>query len=269
MSEWIAPTVAQSCPTGIDGLFCTLVDGLDAYTLENDAILWQALQADRLLAPSEQAAWQSLPCGGPRRATWLMGRVAAKAAVCRWAAQWGLDPAPSTIILHNSPQGRPFVSWGATAPANLGLPAVSIAHTRWMAAAVAGPPPTQVGVDVEWYPEHHAPLLRTIFSPQEQRLLLAAGGDYESALLHLWCAKEAAAKASGQGLTGRPQNWPIVAYGLHTPPISAMQTTPPNHPPTTGWATVFHNDTQYPVEWQQTGPRVLAFCRLHPPQATG
>ncbi len=108
-------------------------------------------------------------------------------------------------------------------------------------------------------------LIRIALGPDELRLAerLAArdGTGLPAALTALWCAKEAAAKAAGSGLGGRPRDWhvaedpdcgalsvtspdghpyPVRTTGLTLappgPPLAAapLTGTPPTHTPLTG-----------------------------------
>jgi phosphopantetheinyl transferase len=83
-------------------------------------------------------------------------------------------------------------------------PAVSISHAAGQAVAAAGDPGLYagIGIDIEPLRPWSAEFARTAFSPAEAALLAALpeGGPRDLAMTRLWVAREAAAKALGQGL---------------------------------------------------------------------
>ena len=65
---------------------------------------------------------------------------------------------------------------------------------------------TGIGVDIEYVGRMRAGTDTLAFTPDEQSLLSSVPSiDQDSWRLRLWCAKEAVAKALGQGLVGGPQ----------------------------------------------------------------
>ncbi|MEJ8641396.1 4'-phosphopantetheinyl transferase superfamily protein [Streptomyces sp. MS1.HAVA.3] len=111
------------------------------------------------------------------------------------------------VPIGNDPAGRPL----AGGPLTRGF-RLSIAHKDRIAVALAHPS-LPVGIDVEPVASDPDALIRIALGPDELRLAerLAAhdATGLPAALTALWCAKEAAAKAEGSGLGGRPRDWRV------------------------------------------------------------
>ncbi|MCH2105102.1 MAG: acyltransferase domain-containing protein [Planctomycetes bacterium] len=139
----------------------------------------------------------------PKRQTdWLAGRVAAIDAVRHllWSEGAG-DLFPIEVQIRNDDEGRPFVS---THP-ELKL---SIAHSSGSGfARVSRDEP--VGVDLEPVAPRPDTLIETAFS-DDDLAHLAIGCDRDEWITRLWCAKEARAKQTGEGIT-RPKSLQITA----------------------------------------------------------
>ncbi|MFC9294775.1 beta-ketoacyl synthase N-terminal-like domain-containing protein [Streptomyces sp. NPDC057011] len=166
----------------------------------------QELVMRRYLGAAERAAYERL---SPRaRAPWLLGRIAAKDALRQLLWDGGAGPVfPAEVPVGNDPAGRPL----AEGPLARGF-RLSIAHKDRIAVALAHPG-RAVGIDVEPVTADPEALIRIALGPDELRLAeaLAAreGTGLPAALTALWCAKEAAAKAEGSGLGGRPRDWRV------------------------------------------------------------
>jgi phosphopantetheinyl transferase len=176
--------------------------------------VWQRALARAVLGRNERALWQGLRVPEPRRVEWLLGRVAAKAALRAWLQKHhGLASAPADLEILPDQNGRPVPSgaWTQRLPR---VPVLSLAHADGIAVAVAGPGDAAAGVGVDL--EHAGPVNddagRVAFNDEERALLAQAGGDEWP--LRLWCAKEAAAKALGLGLAGGPRA--LVATAVDT-----------------------------------------------------
>jgi phosphopantetheinyl transferase len=109
--------------------------------------------------------------------------------------QRGIELAPTDIEIDTDPDGRPVVRLD-------GAPVVSVAHTDGVAVAVAACEGT-VGVDVERLAAPPPGFATAAFGADELEEL--PGERREEWLLRAWCAKEAVAKALGDGLRGRPK----------------------------------------------------------------
>ncbi|MEV6676504.1 beta-ketoacyl synthase N-terminal-like domain-containing protein [Streptomyces erythrochromogenes] len=166
----------------------------------------QELVMRRYLGAAEREAYERL---APRaRAPWLLGRIAAKDALRGLLWDGGAGPVfPAEVPVGNDPDGRPL----AAGPLTRGF-RLSIAHKDRIAVALAHPA-RPVGIDVEAVTADPDALVRIALGPGELRLaerLAAHGGSgLPTALTALWCAKEAAAKADGSGLGGRPRDWRV------------------------------------------------------------
>ncbi|MFE3792631.1 beta-ketoacyl synthase N-terminal-like domain-containing protein [Streptomyces goshikiensis] len=166
----------------------------------------QELVMRRYLGAAERAAYERL---APRaRAPWLLGRIAAKDALRQLLWDGGAGPVfPVEVQIGNDPAGRPVVMGAPAAGVRL-----SIAHKDRLAVAIAHPG-HHVGIDVEPVTADPGALIRVALTPEELRLAeeLAArdATGLPAALTALWCAKEAAAKAHGTGLGGRPREWRV------------------------------------------------------------
>ncbi|MFE2144919.1 beta-ketoacyl synthase N-terminal-like domain-containing protein [Streptomyces sp. NPDC059456] len=166
----------------------------------------QELVMRRYLGAAERAVYERL---APRaRAPWLLGRIAAKDALRRLLWDGGAGPVfPAEVPVGSDPAGRP-VPGGLLARGFR----LSIAHKDRVAVALAHPS-RPVGIDVEPVTGDPGALVRIALTPAElllaEELAAREGSGLPSALTALWCAKEAAAKAGGTGLGGRPRDWRV------------------------------------------------------------
>lgn len=175
---------------------------------------------------------------------WALGRLAVKqaaAALMGTGVQSGLQVVKDT-------NGAPHLASlsGQTGP----LPAISIAHAEGTGLGLAAPAGWQVGIDFDLPERIRNPgeFLETVLSPQEARALNLAPDAGNAALV--WCLKEAAAKALGQGIQGRPQAFVLQAYD-----------------PVTGRAQLTHDGTQILAELRQLGAALCALAYVPQPVA--
>jgi phosphopantetheinyl transferase len=153
------------------------------------------------LGRRERARWRELRLPPRRRAEWLLGRIAAKDAVRAYARQaFGLTLRAGDIELLPDEHGRPVVNgaWTAAVPS---VPLVSISHVDGRAIAVASDGNgSGLGIDLERLGRMKPPTEQVAFSASERAILdTFEQRDREAWALRLWCAKEAAAKATGRG----------------------------------------------------------------------
>lgn len=188
---------------------CRHIRGLTKEFLAAHSGFWEKALAHLILSRAERATWRSMVSVG-RRIEWLLGRLVAKEAVAQLVEQQaGLTLRLADIVIANDAHGKPMVEgrWLG----RLGWPiALSITHTRDLAAAMACTGShliVGVGIDAEPVTRERDSFVDVAFSPREQALLgrLDKSGD-DTWALRLWCAKEAAGKALGCGLGGRPQD---------------------------------------------------------------
>ena len=94
---------------------------------------------------------------------------------------------------------------------------VSIAHTAGLGVALVAEgrdPASWPGIDIEAIEPRSATFEATSLTAEEIALLGPlglAGPERDLVLTRAWAAKEAAAKAAGTGLQGRPRDWVITA----------------------------------------------------------
>lgn len=157
---------------------------------------------------------------GPRgRAAHVAGRAAAKQAVRAHLAEAGFaDLGPERIQIANDERGCPIITVRGARVATRHL-RVSIAHSNVVAlgAAALHRPATgsadgpAIGIDVEPIEPRSARFERLTLTAGEQVLRPVPGDDRDTWLTRLWAAKEAASKATGRGLEGRPKAFAATA----------------------------------------------------------
>jgi Polyketide synthase modules and related proteins len=207
--------------------------------------VWKRMLAHMALDPHEREDFYALPVAGGRREEWLMGRLAAKDAVRDWLRRhYGLSPAPADIRIQSDALGAPRLRQVLGLPPSATLPWISISHAgRTALAACAG---AGVGVDYQPIAGHDGDALAAgAFGASEQALLDRPPLARVVRIVALWSAKEAAAKASGAGLGGRPQDWQITAAELDR---------------NGGRVTVKHQGRTHEVVLRLDGDAVTALC---------
>jgi len=168
------------------------------------------IAAHNLLGRAERETFRTLRRPERGRQEWLLGRAAAKDAVCALLRErQGVDILPADVEITTDDRGRPLArgAWLGMIPGP--PPAISIAHARGVAVAVAadGATGVEVGIDVEPLRILKEGFDDVAFGPEEAALLAAIPEDVRPEWrLRAWCAKEALAKEIGSGLAGRPQD---------------------------------------------------------------
>jgi phosphopantetheinyl transferase len=155
------------------------------------------------LSMEEMPVYQGHARVSQRQQQWLLGRIVAKDAVRRWAAEKTEAPMlhPAAITIDSDARGRPFVKSlpGCDMP-----PLVSIAHCEARAIAVAHE--EDVGVDIERIAERDESFVVAFTTSLERdRIARFPQVEYHTWTTRLWCAKEAAGKLLGTGIEGAPQ----------------------------------------------------------------
>jgi phosphopantetheinyl transferase (holo-ACP synthase) len=168
----------------------------------------RALVMRRYLSAPERAVYEQLNPLAQRQ--FLLGRVAVKDAVRRWLWARGHGPVfPAEVTVANEPSGRPLVRGPFDADLR-----VSLAHVEGLGAALVGDG-VDVGIDAERIEPRRPCFEALVLTPAERALAVPDGYDRDGWLTVLWAAKEAAAKAGGRGLDGRPKDFEVVERRGH------------------------------------------------------
>lgn len=183
------------------GLVCCRADGLSQEFLESSHGIWLKALAYLILSRREREAWHGMNAVAKRRHEWLLGRCAAKDAVRLLIREkFGVELCAADVEIVPDAFGRPLVE-GAWKQRLGARPLVSITHSAGAAAAVATLDPAQlIGIDMEPMGTRPEQFDGIAFGEQERRWLAGMDHLHEEWALRLWCAKESAAKALGQGI---------------------------------------------------------------------
>lgn len=174
--------------------------------------------ASMILSRAERQEWRNLRGPENRRIDWLYGRAAAKDAVRRLLKERDeMDIWPADVEVGHDQNGRPFVSvFGLGESAT--MPSISIAHTDGLIVAMAGycSDGERLGIDVERVRPREEAFRQIAFHGEELALLdMVPDSARDEWVARFWCAKEAVAKALGQGLVEGPRS--LIIRKLDTP----------------------------------------------------
>ncbi len=164
------------------------------------------------LAAAEQEAASQIRTDDPRGERWMhwsLGRLALKRATRDYLKQMNVALADADICVEKSAEGAPRIH----VPGHgVQLSGASIAHAGGVAVGAIAPPPWRIGIDYDLPDRIRDPggFTEAILSGREAARLPGLGNAETAAVL--WGFKEAAAKALGIGLQGRPQEFEIVEY---------------------------------------------------------
>jgi phosphopantetheinyl transferase/acyl carrier protein len=214
---WSTPEDMLSGPEGVRAYRLDLESFPSGYFTAHDGI-WRRVLANLVLSRREREVWHGLRTPEPRRLEWLLGRVVAKDAVRQHLKQrYGLVLCPADVEILPDDKGRPVVggTWTDRIPS---LPVVSVSHAAGTAVAVVadGEVGLGVGVDIEHVGRMNQDVEALAFVPEERELLSSLRDVEEDEWpLRFWCAKEAVAKAVGQGLIEGPQSVIVKALDTH------------------------------------------------------
>ena len=178
--------------------------------------VWRDVLEWDQLGPAEREACRDLPGDDARRTARLWGRVAAKEAARRlWLDRGGSPIYPADLVIEPDGQGRPVLR-SLFEPGRDDLPAVSIAHAEGVAVALAAlAPETPAGIDVALIADRGAGFEAVAFSASERDWLDGVPAtDLSEWVARLWCAKEAAGKATGLGLVAGPGSVEVVGGSI-------------------------------------------------------
>lgn len=158
-------------------------------------------------------------------AEWALSRLSVKRAACvlAFGSPAGFSPQNKILEVRKTDEGAPYLF--SPAPSEP-LPTISIAHAGGFGLGAAADPNWRIGLDYDspWRIRDPEGFLETILGDDERRLLSLAPTHANGAVV--WTIKEAAAKALGVGVRGRPRDFAIlemqsetgaalVAYGAH------------------------------------------------------
>ncbi len=224
----------------VDGVVWCRIEGWEDRRFQSDDRLFTLLRKphDRTLAEPQPGGWVLVREGWPDSAsrdvvmrrflglderadydarnpnvqrTWLLGRIAAKDAVrdLLWRSGSEARIFPVEVTVTNDAEGAPHV----TAPDGSDV-RVSIAHTAGLGVAIAARG-VDVGIDIERIEDRPDTFELAALSKKERaRFEDLPDIDRQSVrdveLTRWWAAKEAAAKAAGTGMQGRPKDWKVV-----------------------------------------------------------
>ena len=181
--------------------------------------IWRRVLVHLALSRQEREIWRNLRMPENRRTEWLLGRVVAKDTVRLYLRdRYGMELCPADVEILADERGQPQVRgpWTEELEERLVL---SLTHSGGVVAAVVGGGDVSagVGIDVEHVGRINEDVERVAFTPEEQELLsLLRDGAENSWPLRLWCAKEAVAKALGQGMIEGPQALVVKALDVQT-----------------------------------------------------
>ncbi|HEX6898665.1 MAG TPA: 4'-phosphopantetheinyl transferase superfamily protein [Thermoanaerobaculia bacterium] len=201
-------------------------------------------QDDSWLTPAERLHLATLRFP-PRRASWRLGRWAAKRAVSAFLG----SPALESLEIRAAPDGAPeaFVG-GKPAPVVL-----SLTHRGALAACAVAPPGVALGCDLERVEPRSEAFVRDYFTDAE-RTWTASAPDPSLGANLIWSAKESALKALREGLRMDTR---------------AVEVRLPSGDPVEGWLPL---EVRYPAAgrsfrgwWRREGDCVLTLAADPPP----
>jgi len=204
----------------VSGFFANLPDNalvwrvpaFERRFLDDAGGIWRRVLSHTVLSAEERLQWKALSVTQPRRDEWLIGRIAIKEAARAWIEDtYGVRLLPADIVVRVGAGGKPYISGEGLE--SLGeMPEVSMAHVAGEAVAIAAPPGTPVGIDLDTAGRIATDdLLAAGFSATEQAFLMDSDTAAPLRVLLAWCAKEAAAKCVGTGLNGQPRSFVVSA----------------------------------------------------------
>ena len=230
------PFLSQPWRQRETGILCRRIEPPHVYDFEK---LSHAILTDR-----EKLIWYQMSKKGLRRIEWLLGRAAAKDAVRQWAGEnedLTLNYLDLEIIATAS--GKPQVNCPSLADKGVILD-ISLSHTQSYILAAVAPPKHQIGIDLELISNLNMEDVKNMaFTEAELNLLL--NPSCEMSLLSFWCAKKAAAKATGIGIQSHHHQWLITDY---FPEAQKIQVT--------------HENQVFEVKLWYGNAEVVAICQI-------
>lgn len=235
---------------------CSVLEALSPEFWAAHEHIWLRALAHLTLSRGERAQWRGLTGPLSQKVDWLMGRVAAKDAARSLLQRRCRLNCRSADIEILSNQGAPVVRLLDPRFGTEEL-LVSLAHSGGAAAAIVSSKANgaRIGVDLEVVRELDPGFASVAFTAAEHRLL----DDFTDqqrplAELHVWCAKEAVAKALG--LAGSAELTRVTLARLDPSGGKAFM----NYPGPSG-----EGDTTTCVWLLQSGQLVLAVAHIPAP----
>jgi phosphopantetheine--protein transferase-like protein len=223
-TPWLAPI--SHFPAAAE-FRCYRLDGLPDALFETEETVWPRAWARLILSREERDAWFRMIGPALRRKEWLLGRLAAKDAVRSFVKErYEIDLCPADIEIVADANGRPTVKADPLEKIGCQL-LLSISHSGGGAVAIVGASDTHhgVGIDIEFRGQRGKDLEEYALTPQERHLLATnVPSNKEEWLLRFWCAKEAVAKALGEGLQGSPLNFVVQTLEAETGRVNVRLT---------------------------------------------
>ncbi len=219
------PALSTLLPEGCQLNRLSLTDfGADFFTAHGG--IWQKVLAHLILSRSERLLWQSLRTPTRQRLEWLLGRMAGKDAVRTLVhKRFGLDLLPADIEILPDARGLPIVNglWLKQIAQPLLL---SISHSEGRAVALAASEAAYqgVGIDIEPLGRVSQAAAQVAFTRDEQKLLSTL--PLTEWTTRFWCAKEATAKATGDGLNAGPHTFTAIDVDQASGVMRMLQTFP-------------------------------------------
>ncbi|MBE0478830.1 polyketide synthase dehydratase domain-containing protein [Candidatus Aerophobetes bacterium] len=187
-----------------EGCVCQSVCKTDLRDFE----LGLSLVAGFYLHTDELDTFYKLANNPVRQLQWLLGRIAAKDAARIWMAKEAKTARmfhPASFTIANSPKGEPLIKIDDKLKE---IPHISIAHSEERAIATAGKDVT--GIDLELIYQRDETFMQSITTAKEREIINSFAPDIRSIYItRLWCAKEAAGKALGTGLSYNPKSFEL------------------------------------------------------------
>ena len=205
------------CPAVSDRDRAVACRRLEAH-LPADQSLWKQVWARRILGRRERQAFDALNLPEGRQLEWLGARTAAKEAVAELLRPYGVDLLHADIEILPDERGRPIVEVAGLEETGV-VPLVSLAHTQGQAVACVTLVPrgseAGIGIDVEQLVARPAGFAEAALTAGERRLLEPLPpGAADEWLLRCWCAREAAGKSVGSGLSRMPAAPTVAAIDI-------------------------------------------------------
>ncbi len=185
-------------------------DVLPASVMESGAGVWTRTLAAIVLSRKEREHWRRIPANSARQVEWLIGRTVAKDALRSFVLrEFGLGLLSADVEIESRANGSPIATGSWTKLIQGPVPHVSISHTHGLtiAAVASGDTAHGLGVDVERIDRVNDDVANYAFSESDVQLIEGLPeATRQQWRARLWCAREAVAKASGDGLKGNPES---------------------------------------------------------------